>query len=109
MLTRALAAAPVQASYCQAPRMAYSARLRPTACSVLSDCRASVAEAAPSSRARVGPIEARVVSPLHQARSTARLLPAGAGSEAWRPSARPRVATTARASSQQPALATPGQ
>src|SRR6185312_5734011 len=39
LLTRALATAPVPASYCQAPVMACSARPRPTARLVLTECR----------------------------------------------------------------------
>src|SRR4029077_5844836 len=103
VLTRALARTLVPASYCQAPVVARSGRSRPTACSVLSECRSPMAEAAPSSRAMAGLVEAVVASPLSQARSAARPLPAVTACGAWRPSARPTVATPARARSRQPA------
>src|SRR5262249_6470441 len=79
------------------PLMGCSVRLPRKALSALPECRWPTAAAALSSRAMAGPVEAAVVSRLSRARSAVRLLPAGVGSEGWRPFVRPTAATPVRA------------
>src|SRR5262249_19965781 len=88
---------PLPRAFATAPLMGCSARLPRKASSASRECRLETAEADLSFPATACPVEAAVVPPLIRARSAARLLPATIGSEAWRPSVRPKVAAPARA------------